>query len=337
MTDFDISLTEIARIKAPRVQSLVWSGNELIDWVSGGKRFRLDGSIVDRPVSYGYRFDAARQSPSDEYTVLYERLGTKGLVLHQGKIIREINRSFYCANAYEYPVAMGRLPNGREVIAHCPDEYNRIELEDLATGERLTQRDDRKPSDFFHSRLAFNGSNTLLLSAGWVWHPVDLVAVFEVADALTDPRTLDTSDVIVDLGSEVSSAAFLDDRRLVVATSEESFLDEEDFQDPKHLRPNSLAIWDFQKKQLVTRVKVAGPVGAMLPVDSRYVVGFYEYPKLIDLSTGAVAASLPDLKTGKQTSSIIHHLEPLPPLAIDPAHNRFAVASNDCIHVAAIG
>jgi hypothetical protein len=53
-------------------------------------------------------------SPSGEFAVIYTRLGTKGLVLHRGKIIREINRSFYHADVYEYPIGLAALKNGRE-------------------------------------------------------------------------------------------------------------------------------------------------------------------------------------------------------------------------------
>jgi hypothetical protein len=328
-----ISLTEIARIETSGVNSLVWAGDELIDWASGGRRFRLDGTMVDRAVSYAYRFDAAFQSPSGEFAVLYERLGTKGLVLQRGKIIREINRSFYHAEVYEYPVTIGVLRDGRQVLAHCPEEYNRIELDDVATGERLSQRDDRAPADFFHSRLALNASGTLLLSAGWCWQPIDLVAVFRLNDALRDSRVLDSADAVLPLGSEVSSAAFIDDQRLVVATSEETFLDDEDFQDPKNLAPHSIAIWDVASNAIVSRASVSTPVGTIMPVNERHIVGLYEFPKVIDLATGTVVASLPELSTGKQTSSIIHHLEALPPLAIDPAGKRLAVANRNVIHV----
>ena len=332
-----VTFTEIARIKAPSVRSLVWSGDELVDWASGARRFHLDGTTAGPAVNYAYRFDAAVQSPSKEYVVIYERQGTKGLLLHQGQIVREINRSFYHAGAYEYPVTLGMLSNGREVLIHCPDDYNRIELEDAATGERLTRCEERKPMDFFHSRLQLNPPGTLLLSAGWVWHPCDMVAVFRLDEALNDPRKLDQSDAILQLGSEVNSATFLDERRLVVVTCSETFLDDEDFEDSKYLRPNSLAVWDSADRHIVSRVDISGPVGTLMPVDGEVIVDFYEHPKAIEISTGKVLTSLPELCTGKQTSSIIHHLEKLPPLALDPIGKRFAVAGKEYIHVVAIG
>jgi hypothetical protein len=68
-------------IPVERVRSLCWDRDELVDWVDGGKRFHLNGSIEDSCVRYGYRFDAACVSPSGSYAVIYERLGTKALLL----------------------------------------------------------------------------------------------------------------------------------------------------------------------------------------------------------------------------------------------------------------
>lgn len=159
--------TRELRISATGVQSLVWNGDELIDWAGGGTRFSLDGETVSNPVSYGDTFDAAAMSPSGEFAVTYTRLGTKGLVLHRGKIIREINRSYYHADVYEYPIALARLKNGREVLIHCPEEYCRLEIDDVQSGERLTDRRSRKPADFFQSRLAVSADGRTLASAGW--------------------------------------------------------------------------------------------------------------------------------------------------------------------------
>ncbi len=106
-----------AKIAAKSVSSLLWDGDSLIDWVSGGQRFELDGRTIPRKVYYAFRFDAAVTSPSGQYVVIYERLGTKGLLLCNGSIVREINRSYYHANAYEYPICFAKLDISR---SKCP-------------------------------------------------------------------------------------------------------------------------------------------------------------------------------------------------------------------------
>ncbi len=70
-----------------------------------------------------------------------------------------------------------------------------------------------------------------------------------------------------------------------------------------------------------------------MSLDDRHCLGFYEYPKLFDLQTGAVVQSWPDIRTGKQMSSIIWHMDPVPPIALDSINGRFAVANESEITV----
>ena len=131
------------RIPLPRgparpVRSLCWHGDELIDLAGGGTRFGMDGSSVPAVINWAYRFDSAIISYDGTYRIIYERLGTKGLVLRGNKCLREINRSFYQAHAYEYPVAILNLSDGAVGLAHCPEEYNRLEIEEIESGKKLT-------------------------------------------------------------------------------------------------------------------------------------------------------------------------------------------------------
>ena len=126
-------------IAAREVRALCWQGDALVDWVDGCTIYHLDGSNKQATIAYGYRFDAAAVSPSGKFAVIYEKLGTKGLVLQNRRPIREINRSFYHADAYEYPLALFSLPEGREVMANCPERYNVLVIDELAMGERRKQ------------------------------------------------------------------------------------------------------------------------------------------------------------------------------------------------------
>ena len=223
-------MQEISRVIIPagNVQSLCWQGDALVDWAGGAERYRLDGTSLGRSVSYSYRFDRAVTSPNGQYAVIYEVLGTKGLVLKDGRILREINRSFYHANVYEYPVVLFDLPDGRTVLAHCPDEYNTLEIEDAETGERLTERTD-KSADFFHSRLSVSPGGQYLMSAGWIWHPFDYASLFDIAEALTRPESLDVSPDwrMVASGTEITNAAFAGFDTVLV-TSADAYYDADD-------------------------------------------------------------------------------------------------------------
>src|SRR5690349_4885697 len=85
-------------IDAKAVKALAWNGDELIDLACGGTRYRLDGTRGKVRINYGSLFDACAISPSGQYAVLYQRLGTKAIILGpDGYLVREINRSYYCA------------------------------------------------------------------------------------------------------------------------------------------------------------------------------------------------------------------------------------------------
>src|SRR5262249_27340004 len=92
-------------VPAAGIRSLCWRGDDLSDWVRG-RALALDGTEQSASVYHGYRFDAATASRDGRFAVIYERLGTKGLVLKDGEILREIDRSYYQADVYEYPVAL---------------------------------------------------------------------------------------------------------------------------------------------------------------------------------------------------------------------------------------
>jgi hypothetical protein len=110
-----MNLGETCRFRLPLargpVRSLCWEGDELVDYAGGGARFRLDGSVANATINWAYRFDGAVRSRDGSYRVIYEKLGTKGLVLRGNRCIREINRSFCHAHVYEYPVAIVDLPD----------------------------------------------------------------------------------------------------------------------------------------------------------------------------------------------------------------------------------
>jgi hypothetical protein len=332
-------------IPAKNVKSLAFTGDDLVDWAGGARVFDLDGKDHGSRINYTYRFDAATSSPDGRYTVLYERLGTKALLLDGGKLLRELNRSYYCAGAYEYPVHLFCLPDGRTVIAHCPDEYNRIEFEEVATGRRLTESSHRKPEDFFHSRLSSNPSGTRLLSAGWVWHPWDAVVYFDIGTAIRDPTHLDSLTAHspfafnVSLAEESSACWLSDDQVAVGSSTEEEDAEEAAAQDDAvRLLPSSVGVFDVPSGCYLRSFRMPEPVGTMMRIDPSHVVSFYKHPKVISLTTGEVVQEWPELRTGTQTSSICHHLkESIPPLAFDPERRRFAVASADAIHVVTVG
>ncbi len=325
------------------VRSLTWAGDELVDWVGGGARYRLDGTVTERRVNYAYRFDAVTASEDGRTAVIYERLGTKGLVLRDGKILRELNRSFYHAHAYEYPVCLWTDAAGRTLLAHCPDEFCRVEIEDALTGERLTSAETQKPEHFFHSRLQANPSGTRLLSSGFIWHPLDTVYLLDIQAAQKTPCHMGwvsacNSDTHHEGLVHESSACWQSDDRLLIAGGESEEEPEDDAvrEDPLRLRSNGIAVFDVPSRKCIAAAVMTQPAGRMMPVGEDHVVAFYEHPQLISLSDGEAIEAWPDLPSGRQESSILIGVEPLPPMALDPKKRRFAIARGDEIHVISV-
>jgi len=316
-----------SRLPANGVRSLVWDGESVVDWVSGGKRYRLNGDIVSASVRYAYRFDAAVSLVDSNFSVIYTRFGTKGLLLNEGRVVRELNRSFYHADVYEYPIVLFRLPSGREVVAHCPDDYCRLDIEDLATGEVLTRSSSRKPSDIFHSRLSVSPNGRFLVSSGWLWHPVDCVRGYDVVAALEDPTHLDGAGIGLDAFAEESSSTFFRDGRLAVALKGDIDSDEGPTSQGE-LR--TVVLGDFSETTVVSPV---GRLGTIAAVGTGHVLALYEHPRLIDVHTGIEVLSWPHINSGTQTSSIVMSEMSMPVTAVDTGGRRFAIADAEGITV----
>lgn len=293
--------------------------------------FHLDGSCEDPRVHWAYPFDAACATADGRYAVIYQRLGTKALLLRDGRVLRELNRSFYHAHVYEYPVCIWQTLDGRTLIAHCTERYCRIDIEDAETGERLTDA-IREPEDFFHSRLMVNASGTRMLSAGWVWHPWSGVVYFDVSEALRNPSHLDKvqtrapASLNVCLAEEGSACWQTNDRVLLGGSTEEEdeSLEEKEFGEPR-LHARGIAVYDVVSHKYIRSVVLAETPGTMMPIGENNAVCFYEHPKVVSLDSGEVIASWDDLDTGNQTSSILGRDTRIPPLAVDAQRSRFAV------------
>ena len=327
-------MAEPVRLPFPsghQVRSLVWAGDRLVDPVGGGASVGLDGSVTHRAVNWAYAFDRALISDDGQTTVLYTALGTKGLVVRDRRVVREINRSFYHADAYEFPVTVGQLHDGREVLIHCPDGYNRLAIETLVDGHRLASA-TRQAADLFQSRLQLSPDGRHLLTAGWFWHPYGVADLYDLVDALTDATALGRAGILrwQAINAEVESACWITADHVAVSTNpDEEPLDDKD---AGALGPGELGVWSVEQPQWIARSKFDGHTGNVHAIGT-HVLALYEHPRLLDPFTGTVVETWPDLSTGTQTSSIIWHQPPVPPVAVDSANGRFAVASEHTVTV----
>lgn len=325
-------MKEVSRINIPlkyenQIKSLCWIGDFLIDYVSGNVGIGLDGSITDPRVNFGYRFDCAIATPDGNYSVIYERYGTKGLILNRGNLVREINRSYYCADAYEYPVCFLRLKSNEYAIAHCPNDYNVIEIENAETGRVLTMK-NRETIDFFHSRLEVSPNQKWLLSAGWIWHPLDSIQLYDIASDLGDPKRYapfgggNMGDVAL---WEINNATFIGDSKLLISGTGD--------QEAEDMSPElALALYDLDSMKLIVRRSLSEPTGKLLALNKDYAIGFYGHPKMFDISTGEVVIRWKDIQTDERNSSISFE-DNTSIFALDQKNKRFAIATPNSIEV----
>jgi hypothetical protein len=184
----------------------------------------------------------------------------------------------------------------------------------------------------FHSRLAANSTGTRILSAGWFWHPFDCISVFDLKTSSDGLLHFERSDGCCNVGVEISNATFRRDGYLLIASNKTA----EDFNEDEpgdRFRPGSIAVIDLDAQRTVSIARVDEDVGTMFPVGSKYILSCYDHPKLIELATGQVLQTWPDVKSGKQSSSIIWHIELPPSIAFDETNGRLAVAAEDHISV----
>lgn len=213
-------------------------------------------------------------------------------------------------------MTLAPLAGDRVAVIHCPQSYQRIEIEEAETGEILGTRESRHKMEF-HSRLSVSPDGRLLLSAGWWWHPVNGVWVCIVEDTAKGPA----QEFAYAFGAEIDGAAFLGSDHVAVSTTVEQ-VDEE--VPAAGLGPMKLGVWSIPDKRWNSVVDLAEFSGTIMPWRD-WVISFYGHPKAIELATGAVVHRWDQIDSGRQVGPIDLG-DPRPPvMALDPQGGRFAV------------
>lgn len=311
------------------IRTLSWFGGRIVDWSYAGTAYSLDGKKEQlQKYHFAYSFDSGISSNDGVYVLLYKKLGTKALLLKNGEEFRELDRSYYQSEVYEYPAAFFQDNKGRTCIAHCPEVYNRLEFEDAETGEILTESDTRELQDIFHSRLIVSPDGKHLLSRGWVWHPFDVIELFNIEECLSRPHLLDRG-ISPNCGNEVSTASFIDNENILIGSFDYGNEEEEELFPAGHF-----AVWNFRKNELSAPVRPESKIGNLAAINLEYAWDFYGYPKIISLKTGKTEYEARDINSGLQSSSIMHHLsEPLPLVSVEKGNRRAAFRNGSSVEV----
>lgn len=310
-------------IKTNFLQTIDWVDGKIVDWVSAGQQYSLDGQQKQlAKYHYAFGFDGSITSQDGQYAFIYKRLGTKGILLKNGEIIREINRTYYQAEVYEFPAAFITFDN-KTYLAHCPISYCQLDFENVETGEIVTNMQNRKPSDIFQSRLSISPDNKYLMVCGWAWHPVDTVELFNLAECFKNPFLLDNSSLSPDFGTHINSASFIDNERILIAASDDEPFDDEV---PPALPQKHIAIWNFLKNEISIPVKVEGEFGNLFAISDKRAWDMFKFPKIIDIQTGIIESKFEDIDSGLQTSSILYNdIKDSPQICFDRHTSQIAI------------
>lgn len=325
---------QLIEIPWSNVATLLWDGDEVCD-ITSGQRGSLAGSVTPRVMNMTYRFDRAVgvRTRHAHWAAAYTNRGTKAVLMKNGSLHRELNRSFYCAEAYDYPITIGKIGGRRAVVIHCPNKVDALEMEDAETGKVL---DSLKSKDMeFHSRLNLSADGRFLIDAGWFWHPWCGAAVFEMAHSNGKTFRFDKKpsfSTVFSAQNEIDSVAFLGNKHLVVA-SVSDYLGEEP--NPGSLKTKQLGVWSLADHRWESKVNVSEPVGMLMPW-KEWVVSFFGHPKLIEIATGKAVHRWDKIYSGKQLGPIELGDPPPPPIAIDPLRGRFAVADSQRVTIVSL-
>lgn len=316
--------------RCPEAATLLWDGDDLVD-VTSGVRIHKDGSISQRTHFSAYPFDRAigLRDGDTLWSVAYANRHTKAILLKNGRVHRQLNRSFYFAHAYDYPIALARGPRGNILLIHCPADFDTLEIEDAETGSTYARK--KIPEMEFHSRLAVSSNSRYLLDAGWFWHPVGGAWLCEFDELLCANDQTPQGHSFA-FGAEIDSVAFLGESHVIV-TSTDEVINEKTPQ--SGLGPRQLGVWSISTSSWCSRLDLSSPTGAIMPWRD-WVVSFYEFPRVIEISTGRIVHSWDKIYSGKQLGSIDLGDPPPPPMAIDPQRGRFAVQVPDGVAVVSL-
>ena len=319
-------------ITANYLQTISWFDKTIVDWASAGQQYALDGKVIQlNKYHFAFSFDGAITSALGTYAFIYQRFGTKALLLKNGEIIKEINRTYYCANSYEFPCAFVEIDNTTYLL-HCPIAYNQLDFENVETGELVTNIPGRKPADIFHSRLEISPDGSLLMDKGWMWHPVDRVCIFNIKDCFKDPGCLDTFDNEPPVDVEVSSANFIDDNRVLIGSSEEVF--DEDSPRMNGMDKKNIAIWDLKTNSLLNPTAVNVEFGNLFAINETFAWDLFEYPKIININTGQVVDADKTIDSGKQNSALIlADKSTLPQIVFNYQTKQIAISGKEKIEI----
>lgn len=151
-----------------------------------------DGQVVGVDLETGERFFSAtlpftvepgasvelHASDDGRFLAIAQSTGRAGIVYDMStqRAVLELSRGDYHPEHCPFPLLF--LDTHRLVHAV---EWNQLAVTDVRTGLRLDRAPEDTRLDYFFGPLTRSPSGARLASAGWVWHPLGVVASFDVS------------------------------------------------------------------------------------------------------------------------------------------------------------
>ncbi|MBV1854905.1 hypothetical protein [Catellatospora tritici] len=130
--------------------------------------------------------------PTGRFAAVVLDGGSRGQVLDLagGRVTMELSADDDNPETVPFSLALAEH-RGRPVVIHRT-AWNRLDVSDPATGALLTARESPRDGDsehhldYFHGALLVSPDGERVLDSGWVWHPVGVPAVWELARWLAE-------------------------------------------------------------------------------------------------------------------------------------------------------
>ena len=145
---------------------------------------------------------------------------------------------------------------------------------------------------------------------------------------------LDKSKITPEADAEISAASYINNDLILIGSPK----DGEPFNDEpsNELRNGQIGIWNIRTNTVSNIVTADFTIGGHLTViDDNYAWDLYDNPKIINYKSGQVVEKLENIFSGQQVSSIIHHLDSSPKIAINKQTKQVAILTNNKLEILA--
>src|SRR5207244_507246 len=114
-------------------------------------------------------------------------------------------------------------------------------------------------------------------------------------DCFSNPLLLDKIDYsLPDVGSEICTASFIDDTKILVGSSDEIIDDEKIL----NLPGKSFAVWNFIDNTFSNQNTPVFEFGNLFSINESLCWDTYKFPKIIDITTGQILDKAEDVYSG---------------------------------------